>query len=148
MQNHVFVSKHPVATLQNPVFIPKGTFVTCETLFHFQNTLLHPCKTMFQFQNPLSQPATAVFKTVWGCNESIWPFSKPTLSLYFDVFVFFEINIETIAKSSVRTATHIVILELRSIFLFRCSSLSIKSLLINSSKCLVGTNVSFRCFCI
>lgn len=65
MQNHVFVSKHPVVTLQNHVFNPKGTFATYETLFHFQNTILHPCKTLFQFQNPFSQTATTVFKIDW-----------------------------------------------------------------------------------
>lgn len=64
MHNHVFVSKHPVVTLQNHVFNPKGPFATCETLFHFQNTLLQPSNTLFQFQNPLLQPATGIFKTV------------------------------------------------------------------------------------
>lgn len=64
MQNHVFVSKHPVVILQNPIFNPKGPFATCETLFHFQNTLLQPSNTLFQFQNPLLQPATGIFKTV------------------------------------------------------------------------------------
>lgn len=97
MQNHVFVSKHPVAILQKPVFNPKGTFATCETLFHFQNTLLQPSKTMFQFQNLLLQPATAVFKIIGTFTtrdshfQNHLAFSRPVTAIFKIIYLFHDL---------------------------------------------------------
>ncbi len=77
MQNHVFVSKHPVVILQNPVFNPKGTFATCETLFQFQNPLSHAAKPCFNFKTNFCNPRQPFSKPFDPIAALHWPFSKP-----------------------------------------------------------------------